>query len=73
MALNGLSFGKLRHEHIVPKNVVIQMLLNLQSPTAGQVLEICERYLIGVVVTIEEDAVLSAIYSRKMPEKFIQY
>ena len=60
----------LRHEHAVPKSVVIKMLFDLQEPTEQRVREICERFLIGVVVTREEDDVLNMEFGRSMPPEF---
>ena len=62
--------AKLRHEHVVPKVVVMKMLSDLKSPTSEQVREICERFLIGVVVTREEDALLNVEYRQSMPDEF---
>ena len=59
----------LRHEHIVPKDVVIKMLLNLSSPTPEKVQEVCEKFLIGTVVTMHEDAVLR-VFLKIMPPAF---
>lgn len=60
----------LRHEHAVPKTVVMRMLFDLRSPTADQVRQICKRFLLGVVVTREEDDVLNAEYGCTMPAEF---
>jgi hypothetical protein len=60
----------LRHEHAVPKSVVIKMLFDLHAPTEEQVREICERFLIGVVVTREENDVLNMEFGRCMPSEF---
>ena len=62
--------GAPRYEHCVPKSVVMKMLFDLKAPTAEQVREICEKFLIGVVVALDEDAVLSEKYSSKMPAEF---
>jgi hypothetical protein len=62
------SAKRLRHEHIVPKKVVIDMLMKLDPPTPVAVRDICERFLIGVIVTIEEDAVLNEFRSSMPPE-----
>ena len=64
------DFRNFRHEHVVPKNVVIKMLLALPSPTVDQVRDICERFLIGVVVTREENADLNAEFQQTMPPEF---
>ncbi len=64
--------SKLRHEHVVPKRIVIEMLLGLPDATADQVMQICERYLIGVVITPEEDRVLSKRFRQSMPAEFVQ-
>lgn len=59
-----------RHEHAVPKSVVMKMLFDLPAPTPERVREICERFLLGVVVTREEDDVLNMEYGRSMPAEF---
>lgn len=64
------SQNGLRHEHVVPKKVVIDMLLNLEKPTPELVRAILDKYLIGVVVTKEEDVRLNAEFSKTMPEQF---
>jgi hypothetical protein len=61
----------LRHEHVVPKIIVIQRLLDLQEPTEDQVRNICEKFLIGVVVTRDEDAILNARFRSRMPTEFM--
>jgi hypothetical protein len=64
--------ARLRHEHVVPRTIVINMLLELNSPSREQVHEICERYLIGAVVTPDEDARLNEKYGRTMPKDFYE-
>src|ERR1035437_10067596 len=59
-----------RHEHAVPKAVAAKMLLDLKLPTEEQVKEICDKFLVGVVVTIEENAVLNRADGRTMPPEF---
>ena len=59
----------LRHEHVVPKKVVIDLLMQLNSPTPETVRALCDRFLIGVVVTLEEDAAL-ARFRDSMPQEF---
>jgi hypothetical protein len=59
----------LLHEHAVPKSVVINKLLALAEPTWEAVYAICEKYLIGVVVTREEDALLNE-FRMTMPSDF---
>jgi hypothetical protein len=60
----------LRHEHIVPRRIVTQMLFSLPAPTEEQVRVICETYLIGVVVTRDEDRKLNKKHAKKMPDEF---
>ena len=61
------SNGKyLRHEHIVPRNIVINELLNLKEITKKKVKTILENTLIGVIITKEEDKLL---LKDKMPAK----
>ncbi len=62
--------SKFRHEHAVPKSVVIEMLFNLKNPTIEQVANICQGYLIGVVVSLEEDSVLNVEFGKTMPKEF---
>lgn len=64
------SRKRLRHEHVVPKKVVIDMLFGLKKPTAVSLREILDKYLIGVVVTKEEDDRLNVEYGKSMPEEF---
>lgn len=45
------------HEHLVPRNETITMLLNLDTPTQNQIKEILSLN-IGVVVTAGEDSTL---------------
>lgn len=64
------SRKRLRHEHVVPKKFVIDMLFGLKTPTVEEVRAILDKYLIGVVVTMEEDALLNVKYSKAMPKEF---
>ena len=61
-----------RHEHAVPIAVVMKMLLDVENPTEEQVRSICERFLIGVVVTEGEDELLNGRYGRTMPQMCIR-
>lgn len=58
----------LRHEHSVPRRLLITMLLELSAPTeedVRRVLDLC----VGVVVTVEEDHALNTAGMRsRMPE-----
>lgn len=60
----------LKHEHVVPKKVVVDMLVRLPQPDAESVFAIMDRFLIGVVVTPEEDAVLNCDHPSTMPPEF---
>lgn len=62
--------AKLKHEHVVPKKVVIEMLFALDQPTPENVRSILDTFLIGVVLTPEEDAVLNVEFGSKMPPEF---
>lgn len=64
------TLKELRHEHVVPKKVVIDMLFKLSQLTAGSVKEICERLLIGVVLTKVEDEILNVEFGSSMPPEF---
>lgn len=62
--------AKLKHEHAVPRKVVIDSLLKMNQPTMEQVKDVLERLLIGVVVTPEEADLLDRKFRDKMPEEF---
>ena len=62
--------AKVKHEHLVPKKVVAKMLFELREPTAETVREILDKYLIGVVVSPEEDALLNSEHCATMPKEF---
>ena len=59
----------LRHEHAVPKKVVLAALLNLQNPTKTDV-ALWFKFLIAVVVTLEEDKLLNSRFKSSMPPEF---
>jgi hypothetical protein len=62
---------KLIHERAVPKNLVIDRLLQLDDASPAKVREILDELLIGVVVTPDEDARLNANKLRsRMPREF---
>jgi hypothetical protein len=52
--------------------IVIKMLSDLKSPTEEMVRAICDQFLIGVVVTREEDAVLNKDHRCTMPREFFE-
>jgi hypothetical protein len=56
------------HEHVVPKGIVIERLLNLPHKTADSVNELMVKYCKGAVITKDEDADLNRLGLRsKMP------
>jgi hypothetical protein len=59
----------LRHEHAVPKKVVVTALLNLKNPTTQDV-DLWFKFLVGVVVTLEEDKLLNLQFKSSMPPEF---
>ncbi len=62
--------AKLIHEHVVPKKVVINILMDLREPTSEEVYSILDRFLTGVVVTPEEDGLLNCDHRASMPPEF---
>lgn len=60
----------LRHEHAVPRRVFHRLVFALQHPTAEATFELCDRMLLGVVVTLDEDRVLNAGLRQRMPPEF---
>jgi hypothetical protein len=59
-----------RHEHVVPICLICEMLLSLKSPTLEQVNMKCKTFMIGAVVTLEENKDLNKKYKHKMPPEF---
>jgi hypothetical protein len=64
------KFDGLRHEHAVPRSLVIEMLRDLESPRPDDVRQICDSFLKGVVVTKEEDRNLNCMFRKNMPPEF---
>lgn len=57
------------HEHIVPKKVIVNSLMNEVGRTPERIYDFLERFCIGVVVTKDEDTALNSAGLRsKMPE-----
>lgn len=58
----------LRHEHLVPRKILIDMFFKLREDELHKIEELFRRYCIGVVVTAEEDRLLNkAGFKQKMP------
>ena len=56
------------HEHAVPKKLLIDLLLNLPSPTTDSVEQMFQNYCKAAVITRAEDAALNRLGLRsKMP------
>ena len=61
----------LKHEHVVPKKIINEMIFKLEGhATPKAVWDIYNTYLIGVVVTAEEDKRLSKCHNHTMPTTF---
>ena len=64
--------SKLRHEHLTPRKVMCQYLFSLSSPTLEDVSLYLDKHCIGVIITREEDAMLTKCGLRsKVPENSI--
>jgi len=63
------SVKNLRHEHAVPKKVVLATLLRLQKPTKADV-ALWFEFLVAVVVTVKEDRQLNSRFESSMPSEF---
>jgi hypothetical protein len=61
---------RLRHEHAVPRRVVIEGLFALGQPDQERVHAYLTATLFGVVVTRGEDRLLDTPYRRTMPPEF---
>jgi hypothetical protein len=59
--------SELRHEHAVPKKVLMDLLLRLENPTEDTVC-LCLDLAVGVVVTTEEEKRLNESFKSDMPE-----
>ena len=58
----------LRHEHLVPRKVLVGMFFKLREDELHKIEELFRLYCIGVVVTVEEDRLLNkAGLRQKMP------
>jgi uncharacterized protein YlzI (FlbEa/FlbD family) len=62
--------SKVIHEHIVPKQIVIQILFDLEQPQTDLVYSLLEQFLIGVVVHPLEDQILNVEFPCSMPSEF---
>ena len=60
----------LRHEHLVPRKVLVAMLMEVVEPTPEKVRELLDQFCIGVVVTKAEDELLSKGLRSRMPREF---
>lgn len=61
---------KYRHEHIVPKRVLNQLLFEMPPQTNESIFNFLSIMNIGVVVTREEDNLLNVDYRMSMPPEF---
>jgi hypothetical protein len=59
-----------RHEHVVPRAVLIPMILTVVDPTPECVRDLLQRFAIGCVVTLAQDAQLSRGSRQSMPSGF---
>ena len=64
------ALPKLIHEHLVPRAVVADLLLAMHCPSAKDVFQVFDKYLIAVIVTPEEDKKISRRFRSKMPMGF---
>ena len=71
--LKNKNFKDLRHEHIVPRNLIKQFILDLPSKTADDILNILSKYSHAVIVTKAEDQRLKALgLNTNMPKSFYE-
>lgn len=68
---SGFPNKHLVHEHLVPKRVLVDAIIDEIEKTPDSIYDYLERFCIGVVVTKDEDARLNAAGLRsKMPENW---
>ena len=66
---NGFRGAGLRHEHAVPRRVLLEHLLTLEAPLPGTVAAVLEPFCFAVIVSKAEDAELRRRrLSESMPE-----
>lgn len=61
---------RMRHEHVVPRRAIIEILLGLEEPTPARVHEVLSTLSIGCVVLREEASKLDRVAKQKMPTVF---
>jgi hypothetical protein len=59
--------SNLRHEHAVPRKLILERLMVGEPLAQAELLALLERLCLGVVLTREEDAQLNAQFQRSMP------
>lgn len=69
---NGINRNKgLRHEHLVPKNLIRNIINNLNEVNEELILRIINQYNHAVIVTIEEDNILRENgFKNNLPKAF---
>ena len=60
----------LRHEHAVPRKLLVEILFRMVDPQEHDVFELFDRLAIGVVITIDQQQRLDAQYKTTMPPEF---
>jgi hypothetical protein len=67
------NFKDLRHEHLVPRNLIKKYIYALADKTTENIYKILDKYSHAVVVTKAEDLSLKNIgLNEKMPESFYE-
>ena len=62
---------KLRHEHVVPKKHIIDLLMKVSKPSEDYIFALMTKHCIGAVVTLDEDKRLTDLgYRSSMPENW---
>ncbi|MFW6027056.1 MAG: hypothetical protein ACOCRX_12035 [Candidatus Woesearchaeota archaeon] len=60
---NKTKNGRLVHEHIIPRNIVISELIRLESINKDNILDILKKSCIAAVITKEEDKYINEVRS----------
>jgi len=65
------KFNDLRHEHIVPRNLIKSFIKDLEDKSSKNILDILSKYSHAVIVTKVEDARLKKLgLNKDMPSSF---
>jgi hypothetical protein len=63
---NGRKNNGLRHEHVVPRKILREMINELPTKDFDNIFKILKTYAISCIITVEEDKILGKIADRNV-------